>query len=49
MKHHEKGTISMSLVAETLALARSRGLDVQPLVAAAGIAPQMLASPRGRV
>ncbi len=49
MKNNEKGTISMSLVAEALVRARARGLDVPPLIAAAGIAPQMLASPRGRV
>lgn len=49
MKNDEKGTISMSLVAEALARARARGLDAPPLIAAAGIAPQMLASPRGRV
>ena len=45
----DKGTISISLVEETLALARARGLDVTPLVEVAGIAPQMLASPKGRV
>ncbi|WP_109484016.1 AraC family transcriptional regulator [Paraburkholderia sp. C35] len=45
----EKGTISVSLVDETLALARARGVDVQPIVEAAGIAPQMLASAKGRV
>jgi AraC-like DNA-binding protein len=45
----ERGTISMSLVEETLALARARGLDVLPIVEAAGIAPPMLASPKSRV
>ncbi len=45
----EKGTISVSLVEETLALARARGLDVRPLVEAAGISPQVLASPKSRV
>ena len=45
----DKGTISISLVEETLALARARGLDVGPLIEAAGIAPPMLASPKGRV
>jgi AraC-like DNA-binding protein len=45
----DKGTISVSLVEETLALARARGLDVLPLVEAAGIAPQMLAAPKSRV
>ncbi|CAB3750502.1 AraC family transcriptional regulator [Paraburkholderia solisilvae] len=45
----EKGTISAVLVEETLALARARGVDVAPLVAAAGIAPPLLASRRNRV
>jgi AraC-like DNA-binding protein len=45
----EKGTIAMSLVTETLALARLRGLDTAPLVEAAGIAAATLASPRARV
>jgi AraC-like DNA-binding protein len=45
----DKGTISVSLVEETLALARARGIDVLPLVVAAGIAPAMLASPKSRV
>ncbi|MGT2473566.1 AraC family transcriptional regulator [Paraburkholderia terrae] len=45
----ERGTISVSLVEETLALARARGIDVQPIVEAAGIAPQVLASPKSRV
>ena len=46
---NEKGTISVSLVEETLQLARAQGLDVRPLVEAAGIAPQVLASPKSRV
>jgi hypothetical protein len=46
---NDRGTISLSLVEETLALARARGLDVLPLVEAAGIAPQMLAAPKSRV
>lgn len=45
----ERGTISVSLVEETLALARARGVDLQPIVEAAGIAPQVLASPKSRV
>ncbi|WP_373681886.1 AraC family transcriptional regulator [Paraburkholderia caballeronis] len=49
MKKSEKGTISMSLVNETLALARARGLDAAPLADAAGIAPALLAAPRARV
>ncbi|HEX7156955.1 MAG TPA: AraC family transcriptional regulator [Burkholderiaceae bacterium] len=46
---NDKGTISVSLVEETLALARSRGLDALPLAEAAGIAAPMLASPKSRV
>lgn len=46
---NDRGTISISLVEETLALARGRGLDVGPLVDAAGIARPMLASSKGRV
>jgi AraC-like DNA-binding protein len=45
----ERGTISVSLVEETLALARARGVDVTPIIEAAGIAPQVLASPKSRV
>ncbi len=37
-KVSEKGTIAMSLVHETIALAHARGLDVTPIVEAAGIA-----------
>ncbi|RDK03459.1 AraC family transcriptional regulator [Paraburkholderia lacunae] len=46
---NDKGTISVSLVEETLALARARGLDALPIAEAAGIAPPMLASPKSRV
>jgi AraC-like DNA-binding protein len=46
---NDKGTISVRLVDETLALARARGVDVLPLVAAAGIAPAMLAEPKSRI
>jgi AraC-like DNA-binding protein len=45
----EKGTISMSLVSETLALARAGGLETAPLAEAAGIAPAMLSAPNARV
>ncbi|NIF52899.1 AraC family transcriptional regulator [Burkholderia sp. Ax-1724] len=45
----DKGTISVSLVEETLALARARGFDALPLAEAAGIAAPMLASPKSRV
>ncbi|MBW9103250.1 AraC family transcriptional regulator [Paraburkholderia phenoliruptrix] len=45
----EKGTISVSLVNETLALALARGLDASQLAEAAGIAAPMLASPKSRV
>jgi AraC-like DNA-binding protein len=46
---NDKGTISVSLVEETLALARARGIEVVPLVEAAGISPTMLTSPKSRV
>ena len=45
----DKGTISVSLVEEALALAQARGLDARPLAEAAGIAAPMLASPKSRV
>jgi AraC-like DNA-binding protein len=45
----DKGTISVSLVEETLALARARGLDARALAEAAGIAAPLLASAKGRV
>jgi AraC-like DNA-binding protein len=45
----EKGTISVSMVEETLALARARGLDALPIAEAAGIAAPILASPKSRV
>lgn len=45
----EKGTIAISLVNETLALARARGLDIAPLLETAGIAHAALAAPRARV
>jgi len=45
----EKGTISVSLVNETLALALAHGLDASQLAEAAGIAAPMLASPKSRV
>jgi len=49
MKNNEKGTVSVSLVNEALSRAQAGGLDVQPIIAAAGIAPQVLTSPRSRV
>jgi AraC-like DNA-binding protein len=45
----DRGTISVSLVEETLTLARASGLDALPLAEAAGIAAPLLASPRSRV
>ncbi|CAM2150399.1 AraC family transcriptional regulator [Paraburkholderia tropica] len=45
----EKGTIAMSLVNETLALARAQGLDVSPVLDAAGIGADLLDAPRARV
>ncbi|MDE1181610.1 AraC family transcriptional regulator [Paraburkholderia sp.] len=44
-----RGTISISLVEETLALAAGRGLDVAPLIDATGIAAALAASPDSRV
>jgi AraC-like DNA-binding protein len=44
-----KGTIAISLVNETIALAHKSGLDVDPILEAAGIARAALASPRARV
>ncbi len=49
MMKNDKGTISVSLVEETLALAKARGLDARPLAEAAGIAAPLLASPKSRV
>ncbi|MCO5399308.1 AraC family transcriptional regulator [Ralstonia soli] len=49
MKNNEKGTVSVSLVNEAVARARAHGVDMQPIMAAAGIPPQMLAQPRSRV
>jgi AraC-like DNA-binding protein len=46
---NDKGTISVSLVEETLALARAHGLDALALAEAAGIAAPMLASSKSRV
>jgi AraC-like DNA-binding protein len=46
---HDRGTISVSLVEQTLALARARGFDALPLAEAAGITGPLLASPRSRV
>lgn len=49
MKNNEKGTVSVSLVNEAVTRARAHGVDMQPIMAAAGITPQMLAQPRSRV
>lgn len=46
---NDKGTISVSLVEEAMALARARGFDARPLAEAAGIAAPILASPKSRV
>ena len=45
----EKGTISMRLVNETLALARAGGLEIAPLAEAAGISAAVLCAPQARV
>ncbi|NBF18439.1 AraC family transcriptional regulator, partial [Pseudomonas sp. Fl4BN2] len=41
--------VSVSLVNEAVTRARAHGVDMQPIMAAAGITPQMLAQPRSRV
>lgn len=46
---NDKGTISVSMVSATLALARASGFDARPLAEAAGIAAPLLASPKSRV
>ncbi|WP_144141621.1 AraC family transcriptional regulator [Paraburkholderia sp. BCC1884] len=46
---NDKGTISVSMVEETLARARASGFDARPLAEAAGIAAPLLASPKSRV
>src|ERR1700761_1411533 len=46
---NDKGTISVSLVEETLDLQRAGGFDALPLAEAAGIAGPLLASPKSRV
>lgn len=45
----EKGTISIDFVAEALMVARQRGLDIDALVAGAGLAPELLGIPQARV
>lgn len=45
----EKGTIAVSLVEEAVRCVRRRGADPSPMLEQAGIAPQLLASPQGRV
>jgi hypothetical protein len=49
MKQDERGTIAISLVAYSVALAARRGVAAEPLLAQAGIAPALLAQPRARV
>lgn len=49
IKVSEKGTIAISLVNETLALAHAQGLDVERVAEAAGIPQSVLASPQARV
>ncbi|MEC4600656.1 AraC family transcriptional regulator, partial [Burkholderia vietnamiensis] len=46
MKQDERGTIAISLVAYSVALAARRGVAAEPLLAQAGIAPALLAQPR---
>jgi AraC-like DNA-binding protein len=47
--HSEKGTIAISLVAEAVRCVERCGADPLPLLAAARIAPHLLASPGARV
>ncbi len=45
----EKGTIAVSLVEEAIRCVKRCGVDPAPMLEQAGIAPQVLASPQGRV
>lgn len=45
----EKGTIAIAFVHEALASLRARGIDERAVLEAAGIAPEVLASPQARV
>ena len=45
----DKGSIAICFVHEALECVRQRGLDPQPLLQQAGIAPQLLAAPNARV
>jgi len=47
--HHHKGTISIAFVAGALEGAAQRGLELDPLLAKAGIPPATLHSPEARV
>jgi AraC-like DNA-binding protein len=47
--HNEKGTIAVSLVEEAVRCVKRCGVDPQPLLEEAGIAPQLLGSPLARV
>ena len=47
--HSEKGTIAIAFVHEALVCLRTRGIDEHEVLQAAGIAPEMLASPQARV
>lgn len=49
MKHEEKGTIAISLVAYSIALATRRGVAAEAMLAQAGIPPALLDQPRARV
>ncbi|MDH4396852.1 MAG: AraC family transcriptional regulator [Limnobacter sp.] len=49
LKKIEKGTISVAFVHEAIQCLRDRGLDEWPLLAKAGISPELLASPQARV
>lgn len=47
--HSEKGTIAIAFVHEALVCLRARGIDERDVLKAAGIAPELLASPQARV
>ncbi|WP_120429797.1 AraC family transcriptional regulator [Acinetobacter baylyi] len=49
LSHSNKGTISIALVNEALQGAYTTGLDVEKIVKAVGISPELLAFPKARV
>lgn len=45
----DKGTLAIDFVHEALRVARQRGLDLAPMLRAAGLGPELMDSPRARV